>query len=104
VDLATFQWLAGGAVAVIISLVGYIARETNEKLRDLRAEIKEAKAENEKLREALDEKADSLHTRINSQVVTSNAQSVTLAGFQGTFMTREEHARHCQQQQHPPRG
>jgi predicted NBD/HSP70 family sugar kinase len=104
VDLATFQWLAGGAMAVIIGLVGYIARETNEKLRDLRQEIKEAKAENERLREALDSKADALHTRINNQVATSNAQSVTLAGFQGTFMTREEHARHCQQHQHQPRG
>ena len=103
-DLSTFQWLAGSAIAVIVGLVSYIARETNEKLRDLRQEIKEVKADNEKLRSALDEKADALHTRINAQVTASNAQSVTLAGFQGTFMTREEHARHCQQQRHVPRG
>lgn len=89
-DQATFQWLAGLAISGIVGLVIWIARDFNEKLRDCRAD-------NEKLRDSLDAKALALHNRINEKEEQIADLRETTAGFQGVFITREEHARFCQQ-------
>jgi hypothetical protein len=43
-----------------------------------------------------------LHQRINGEARDLADARETLAGFQGTFMTREEHSRYCQQHQARP--
>lgn len=96
-DLATFQWIGGIAVTVLLGLLGYIARDNNEKFKDLRQELKDAREETAQLRALLDTKNEMLHQRINGEARDLADARETLAGFQGTFMTREEHSRYCQQ-------
>lgn len=92
-DLATFQWIAGIVVTLIFGLVGYIAKTYREENKELKAEI-------EKLRDATDSKVEKLHMRINDQAKEIADLRTTVAGFQAVFMTREEHGRYCQTQQH----
>jgi hypothetical protein len=94
VDLATFQWIGGVAVVIILGLVGWIAKDNNEKVRDLREETT-------RLRNLLDTKNETLHERINNEARDLADVRETLAGFQGTFMTRDEHNRYCQAQRPP---
>lgn len=108
-DQATFQWLAGIAIAVILGLIAWIARDMTEKIKEAKDDIDrlggridrkfEATAASEqKTRDAMDVKADKLYDRINDQQREIADLRETTAGFQGTFMTREEHARQCQKQ------
>jgi D-Tyr-tRNAtyr deacylase len=98
VDLATLQWVGGVAVVIILGLVGWIAKDNNEKMKEMREDIAT-------LRNLMDSRAEKLHERINEAVGDVADVRETLAGFQGTFMTREEHGRYCQQmQQHQPRA
>ena len=109
-DLATFQWLGGIAILIILGLVGWIARDHNDKMKELKDELHETRDESARLRNLMDgkvelllsdtnKKAEALHLRINSEARDLADVRETLAGFQGTFLTREEHGRYCQQQQ-----
>ncbi len=116
-DTVTFQWIAGIIFSVLTLLAGWLFKFLSDKLSELKKENEKLreqlqvqkdyeKAENDKLRDSFDKKVAELHTRINNEgkeVGTRlNAQAkehsdlkVTVTGFQGAFMTREEHQRFC---------
>ena len=113
----TYEILFGVALTFITTLGGWVfkmvwakldeLKKENEKLREqLQVQKDYEKAENDKLREGFDQKVDKLHTRINDEAKETNRRlteqtnkhsdlKVTVTGFQGTFMTREEHQRFC---------
>lgn len=116
-DAVTFQWVAGIAFSIVTLFAGWIFKFLTDKLSELKKEnevlreqlqsVKDyEKAENDKLRESFDKKVAELHTRINNESkeigmrLTEQAKEhanlkVTVTGFQGAFMTREEHQRFC---------
>jgi len=111
-DQSTFQWLAGIAIAAIFGLITWIARDMSEKIKEAKEDTDklggridrkfEATAtSDQKTRETMDLKAEKLYDRINEQQKEIADLRETTAGFQGTFMTREEHARQCQKQPQP---
>lgn len=113
----TYQILFGVALSAITILAGWLFKVLWAKLEDMKKEndrLREQlqgqkdyeKAENDKLRESFDQKVDRLHERINgegkefgnrlnAQTKDHNDLKVTVTGFQGNFMTREEHQRVC---------
>lgn len=113
-DPTTFQWLAGIAIVIIGALVSWVVKDFKEKLKEqretnakqqdenakLRAEIQNQeraeRGENDRLRDSFDKKVDELHKRINGQEKKASDLEITLTGFQGVFISREEHARECQ--------
>jgi hypothetical protein len=88
-------------MAIILGLVGWIARDNNEKMRELREETQKLRDDNAALRGVIDSRVEKLHDRINGEAKDLADARETLAGFQGIFMTREEHSRYCQQQKQP---
>jgi hypothetical protein len=113
----TYQILFGIALSVVSVLAGWLfkvlwakledMKKENDKLREqLQAAKDYEKAENDKLRDLFDNKLAEVHTRINNESKEAGARlteqakehsnlKVTVTGFQGAFMTREEHQRFC---------
>ena len=115
----TYQILFGVALTLVTTLGGWVfkmvwskieeLKKENEKLREQLQKVKDyEKDENDKLRDFFDKKVETLHIRINDQekattkelreqMKKSSDLEVTLTGFQGNFITREEHRQVCVQ-------
>lgn len=114
-DPSTFQWAAGIAIGIILALIAWIARDMSDKTKAvgedldkaagrLDSKIGELSKEDRVVRDVIDQKIEKLHIRINEQAKEIADLRETTAGFQGTFITRDEHGRQCLQQQQNSRG
>lgn len=113
----TYEVLFGVALTVITVLAGWLfkvlwakleeLKKDNDRLREQLQSVKDyEKDQNDKLRDSFDNKVAELHTRINNESKEIGTRlteqdkehanlKVTVTGFQGAFMTREEHQRFC---------